>query len=216
MKLRESQRAAVRERILETCGRLFRKDGFDETTVARIVDEAGVSRQTFFNYFSSKEAVLTQLGLVWLRQQAAVPRLRVGAGHGERILEGTRRAVLVQMRAIEADADFMHLVFTRSSVLFPRSPSPEGAAGADAARRLFDNIALVMRAAQAAGEVRTDLDPLQIAELYVATMLMTARLWLVDYWRLRERLEDRAARALDVLEAGLARPPATPETDHAR
>jgi AcrR family transcriptional regulator len=206
--LRAVQKAAVRERILEICARLFRTEGFDATTVAQIVAAAGISRQTFFNYFSSKESVLTQLGLAWLREQAAVPRLRAGAGRGEAILAGTRRAVLAQMRAIEADADFMRLVFTRSGVFFPRSAAGTDGAAIDASRLLFDNIALVMRAARAAGEIRTDVDPYQIAELYVATMLMTARLWLVDYWRdgegAGEGLEQRAARALDVLEAGLA------------
>jgi hypothetical protein len=35
-------------------------------------------------------------------------------------------------------------------------------------------------------------------------MLMTARLWLVDYWQDGVGLVARAGRALDVLEAGLA------------
>jgi hypothetical protein len=45
-------------------------------------------------------------------------------------------------------------------------------------------------------------------------MLMTARLWLVDYWHNGESLEARTARALDVLEAGLVAPvtrPGVPE-----
>jgi len=205
MGLREIHKTALRARILEVCGRLFRTHGFDETTIARIVAEVGISRQTFFNHFSSKEAVLTQLGLAWLREQAAVPRLSARRGRGESILAGTRRAVLAQMRAIEADADFMRLVFTRSGVLFPNSESSSGRLGADGARPIFDNLALVMRAARDANEIRADLEPLQVAELYVSVMLMTARLWLVDYWQDGIGLEARAARALDVLEAGLAR-----------
>lgn len=206
MSLREERKAALRERILEVCGRLFRERGFDDTTIADIIRDVGISRQTFFNHFSGKDAVLTQLGLAWLREQAAVPRLdaRARQGDGRSILAGTRRAVLAQMRAIEADAAFMRLVFTRSGVLFPQAAASGGRRGADQARSLFDNLALVMRAGQDAGEIRRDVDPLQAAELYVATMLMTARLWLVDYWGSGERLEARAARALDVLEAGLA------------
>jgi AcrR family transcriptional regulator len=206
MSLRERQKAALRERIVEVCGRLFRERGFDETTIADITRGVGISRQTFFNHFSGKDAVLTQLGLDWLRSQAAVPRLdgRARRGGGRSILAGTRQAVLAQMRAIEADAAFMRLVFTRSGVLFPQAAASGGRRGADQARSLFDNLALVIRAGQEAGEIRRDIDPLQVAELYVATMLMTARLWLVDYWENGERLESRAARALDVLEAGLA------------
>jgi hypothetical protein len=70
---------------------------------------------------------------------------------------------------------------------------------ADHTRPIFDGIALVMRTAQEAGEVRTDIDPLQAAEMYVSLMLMTIRLWRdgVD-------LQTRATHALTVLEAGLA------------
>jgi AcrR family transcriptional regulator len=207
MNLRQRRKSALRQRTIEVCGRLFREQGFDETTIADITREVGISRQTFFNHFSGKDAVLTQLGLAWLRGRAAVPRLdaRARRGGGSRsILAGTRQAVLAQMRAIEADAKFMRVVFTRSGVLFPQAAVSGGRRGADQARPLFDNLALVIRAGQDAGEIRPDIDPLQAAELYVATMLMTARLWLVDYWGSDEGLEVRAARALDVLEAGLA------------
>ena len=203
MSLRVQHKAALRDRILEVCGRLFRERGFDETTITDIIGEVGISRQTFFNHFSGKDAVLTQLGLAWLRGQAAVPRLSARRDPARSILQGSREAVLAQMRAIEADADFMRLVFTRSGVLFPQTVSAGGRAGADQARTLFDNLALVMRAARDAGEIRGDIEPLQVAELYVSTMLMTARLWLVDYWRDGVGLETRAAKALDVLEAGL-------------
>jgi AcrR family transcriptional regulator len=210
MNLRATRNAALRERIIEVCGRLFRERGFDETTIADITREVGISRQTFFNHFSGKDAVLTQLGLAWLREQAAVPRLdargRRDGGRSRSILAGARHAVLAQMRAIEADAKFMRIVFTRSGVLFPQPGASGGGRGADQARSLFDNLALVIRAGQDSGEIRRDIDPLQVAELYVATMLMTARLWLVDYWGSGGDLATRAARALDVLEAGLAPP----------
>ena len=205
MGLREQRRAELRARILDVCGRLFREHGYDATSVARIAREVGISRQTFFNHFTGKEAVLAQLGLAWLKAQAEVPRLSARRDPSASILAGSRRAVLAQMRAIEADADFMRLVFTRSGVLFPQPSSPDGRLGADQARPLFDNLTLVMQAARDAGEIRRDIEPRQVAELYVSTMLMTARLWLVDYWRDGVSLETRAARALDVLEAGLAR-----------
>jgi AcrR family transcriptional regulator len=203
MTLRQQQKAALRIQILDVCGQLFRERGFDDTTIPDIIAAVGISRQTFFNYFAGKDEVLTELGLAWMRSQAEVPKVDARAARRGSILAGTRNAVLAQMRAIEADADFMRLVFTRSGVLFPQSSGASGRFGRDHARPMFDNLALVMKAAVDAGEIRTDVDPLQIAELYVSIMLMTARLWLVDYWQNSETLEERAARALDVLEAGL-------------
>ena len=62
----------MRARILEVCGELFRTRGFDETTVDAIAARAEISRQTFFNYFPSKEAVLAEFGFAWLAPQTCL------------------------------------------------------------------------------------------------------------------------------------------------
>lgn len=207
MALRALKKHQARERILAVCGRLFRARGFDDTTIAEIVDAAGISRQTFFNYFPSKEAVLLELGLVWLREQAMVPKIGPGPRRAGSILKGTRAAIRAQLRAIEADAGFMRLVFTRSGLPFLQGTAADASVRrlhADRTRAIFEGIAGVIRAAQKAGEVRRDIPALQIAEMYVAVMLMTVRLWLVDYWKDGVDLVERAMRALDVLEDGLA------------
>lgn len=51
-------RATSRDTIAEAACELFLEQGFDATTVADITRRAGVSRSSFFNYFTSKSDVL--------------------------------------------------------------------------------------------------------------------------------------------------------------
>jgi AcrR family transcriptional regulator len=52
-----TRQLASRE-ILETALRLFAEQGYDETTIAQIAREAGVSQRTLFRYFGTKEDLL--------------------------------------------------------------------------------------------------------------------------------------------------------------
>lgn len=51
-------RASSREVLAEAACELFLEQGYDATSVADITQRAGVSRSSFFNYFSSKSDVL--------------------------------------------------------------------------------------------------------------------------------------------------------------
>jgi AcrR family transcriptional regulator len=58
--LRERKKAKTRAAIRREAMRLFREQGYDETTVEQIAEAAEVSPSTFFRYYPTKEEVVLQ------------------------------------------------------------------------------------------------------------------------------------------------------------
>ena len=61
--LRERNRQRVTQRIISVAESLFKAYGFERTTMDDIADKAEISRATLFNYFPSKEALITVLSI---------------------------------------------------------------------------------------------------------------------------------------------------------
>jgi AcrR family transcriptional regulator len=58
--LRERKKARTRAEIQHHALRLFREQGYEETTISEIAEAAEVSESTFFRYFPTKEDVVLQ------------------------------------------------------------------------------------------------------------------------------------------------------------
>lgn len=58
--LRDLARNAVRQEVMRQAWRLFAAHGFDATTIDQIADAAGMSRRTFFRYFTGKEELIVE------------------------------------------------------------------------------------------------------------------------------------------------------------
>lgn len=58
--LRSRKRQFMQNAIFDAAIKLFVVKGFDETTVAEVAQAAGVSRASFFRYFSGKDDLLAQ------------------------------------------------------------------------------------------------------------------------------------------------------------
>lgn len=58
---RERKKLQCKYKILRAARECFRKNGYDETTIANITDAADISYASFFNYFPSKESILLEM-----------------------------------------------------------------------------------------------------------------------------------------------------------
>lgn len=61
MGLREQKKQVTHQNVLKAAVRLFCVQGFAATSMDQIAAEGNVSRSTLFNYFSSKDAIVTAL-----------------------------------------------------------------------------------------------------------------------------------------------------------
>ena len=67
MAKRKTASPAVKDKILATASRLFRFQGYSETGINQIIDEAGVARASLYLHFPTKEA----LGQAYLQSYGA-------------------------------------------------------------------------------------------------------------------------------------------------
>ena len=60
MSLFQQQREQARQTIMDTSIQLFRKDGYEATTIEKITKTVGIAKGTFYNFYDSKKDILVQ------------------------------------------------------------------------------------------------------------------------------------------------------------
>jgi AcrR family transcriptional regulator len=109
--IRDQKTAATRARIADVALELFIRQGFADTSIDQIADEAGVGRRTVFRHFPTKQAILVDHLVV--RRELAVERLRARPADEPALVslhavlrqltqEGYDRRLLAQIRAVLA------------------------------------------------------------------------------------------------------------------
>jgi AcrR family transcriptional regulator len=110
---RDKQRAELQQHLFDTAIKLFTNVGFDETSVIQICNEAGVAKGTFFNYFTNKEAVLSQYMRVITAQALTKSR--------EEIKETAEQTVLNAMSHLFAQARNNEALFFTICTISPHN-----------------------------------------------------------------------------------------------
>ena len=166
---RERRRQETHARIFESAMRLFAERGFANTPVEDITEAAAVAKGTFFNYFPTKEAILEalaerQLGVV----KAAAERARAAASVRPVIREMIHGLAERPSRSQLLLRSLMGVALTHNSLSNFLGRVLEGGRA---------HVAAIMQRGQDLGELRLDLEPIELARIMQHAIFGTQMIW---------------------------------------
>lgn len=193
---------ATRERLLRAAREVFDEEGFRGATTRRIAARAGVNEVTLFRHFASKEELIGA-ALEWSHGEA-IARLGAAAlpmiprdvdGELRPYLRWVLRAFATSNRGVRtAMAEWEHLPSFRGWLL-----GPSEAVAAELRRYLV--------AAQAAGLMRREVDPLAITHVLLATLFWHGLMPSMLPEHFVGGAEVSMERCIDVVMDAIRRPP---------
>jgi AcrR family transcriptional regulator len=192
---RRSRRSAeLRERLFRAALDLFAQKGFAETTVEDITNAADVGKGTFFNYFPSKDHIL----IAFAEMQLA--KLKAAAEEARRTqtpMPEFLRSLGVRM----TEEPTKNPDIIRALLLGYLSSTPVREAMLDLQKRVLAVHSEMIAMGQERGEIRSDLAPLEIAQVFRQAIFGTLLIWsLYADGSLLSRMD----YAFEVLWKGLA------------
>jgi AcrR family transcriptional regulator len=166
---RERRKEETRTQIFQAAMRLFERKGVFNTTVEEITASADVAKGTFFNYFPSKEAILTklaerQVGVIKKAAEEAknAPSMRpilISMAHDLAAGPGRSQMMLRSLLSVVLSTNLLSEIFQKNLELGRQS------------------MATIMERGQNLGEIRTDLSPLELARIFQHAMFGTLAIW---------------------------------------
>jgi AcrR family transcriptional regulator len=191
---RQRRSAETRERLFRSALELFGQKGFAETTVEDITEFADVGKGTFFNYFPSKDHILLAFGEMQLSKLESA--IELARSSGEPMPEFLR-SLGVRM----TQEPTRNPAIVRALLQAYLSTTPVRAAMMDLQRRVHALHTQMIQLGQERGEIRDDLPPAEIAQVFRQTIFGTLLIWsLYGDATLHARIET----AFNLLWTGLA------------
>ena len=190
---RKRQSLERRERLFRAALDLFARKGFAETTVEDITNAADLGKGTFFNYFPSKEHIL----LAFAEMQLG--KLRAAADEARAKNEPTK-VFLHSLGARMTQEPIRNPAIIRILLKAFLTDSPVRESVMDLQNRVIAIHTEIIRLGQQRREIRDDLPPEVLANVFRQTVFGTLLIWsLYGDATLLSRIED----AFEVLWTGL-------------
>ena len=191
---RTRRSAELRERIFRSALDLFAQKGFSETTVEDITNAADVGKGTFFNYFPSKDHILLAFGEMQLaRLRQAVEEAR----QTNEPLPKFLRSLTTRMTEEPArNPDLIRVLL----LAFLSNPEVRQAM-LDLQTRVLALHSEMIQLGQERGEIRKDLAPIEIAQVFRQVIFGTLLIWSLYG---DASLQSRMDSAFEIVWTGLS------------
>jgi AcrR family transcriptional regulator len=186
----ERKKEETKQKIISIAVNLFREHSFEATTMEQIAEEVDIAKGTLYNYFSSKEAILSEYVQRSFKEQQGGRVLDL------RMLPDTRSRltfILTKLiERVEAQQDIfeMYLAYRVREVVSLR-PNPQE--GVKSGFALLSRE--IIQLGQESGEVRSDLPSDMMADLFEFVFVEVAK---------RFYLEPDTFNARDAIEQGVS------------
>jgi AcrR family transcriptional regulator len=192
---RERKKQETRQALLQAAWVLFHDKGFDDTTIEEITERADVAKGTFFNYFSSKDALLGEWAL-W-RFSKLHEALDVGGGAPQSPVARIELLLRLLHEQMLDDWRLFQQAFATRLGKPPLAPH-------HTRRRLTGLLTELVREAQARGEMRGDVEAEVVSDLVLVTHIR--RLAVCMHKEGVPPPADNSDLVIDLLMEGLAGP----------
>lgn len=160
-----------RQRIVDEAVLVFGRSGVTSGSLREVAKRVGLTPAGVLHHFATKEELFTEV----LRQRDE--RVRAAAG------DPAEHTLVEQMAKVVAHNATTRGLTSLYTVVVAEASDPEHPAHASFAARYRESAARaaeLLRAGQAAGEVRPDIDPDRAARLLSAVMDGLQEQWLLD------------------------------------
>lgn len=186
----------TRKRILEHAAKVFARDGYQGTSLNRVIRESGLTKGAFYFHFESKEALA--LATFRYTQERFLGQMVERAGRQENGLAALAEMLRTRARLLREEPTLEALLRIGAELGATAGPKSEF--------RTFQDLTLgqfaeLVRRGQTEGVIRSELDPQATAETIFAAVVGTDRVSRL----LSERadLEERTEHLIEVLANGL-------------
>ncbi len=165
---RERKKQQNKNNIINAALELFQTQGFEQTSIHDISEAADVSRSTFFNYFPTKESLLSEIAAVEIQHLQQVIDTELTD------IPSAVTKIGQVMHLFVADTA-MFLRVTRQVLLASMAHPTQVASPSVQIEAILQDL---IRKAQNQGEIRADLPPEAIAHIITGIYLSALFSWI--------------------------------------